>query len=294
MVLEPFKAVTAKRLEDVSRRLDCEQLKDQGTAKAVQFAASGSDSEDVSPKVPSNSRELLTHVADPALALTVLACCSQASSSPRHTIIRSGHAAEQGQRRKMEDAAVFHDSLVLSLTPAPGRPGRLPDTIPDVTALYAVFDGHCGSHAAEFASARILEGVTGHTCFPADIGASMADTFLQIDRDYLAAISSSAAAARDSAGTTALAAVVWGSSLFVANAGDSRAVLCRHGKAIELTRDHKPHEPAERQRIEQCGGYVCSQGRLCGELAVARAIGDFHLPQLKRGRCSSTGGEQPV
>lgn len=51
MVLEPFEAVVAKQLEDVSRRLDCEQLKDQGTAKAVRFAASGSDSEDGSPKV---------------------------------------------------------------------------------------------------------------------------------------------------------------------------------------------------------------------------------------------------
>jgi serine/threonine protein phosphatase PrpC len=83
--------------------------------------------------------------------------------------------------------------------------------------------------------------------------------------------------------------VVWGSTLYVANAGDSRAVLSRHGKAIELTRDHKPHEPSEKQRIELCGGYVCSEGRLCGELAVARAIGDFHLPQLKGGSCSSAG-----
>ncbi|KAF6260544.1 phosphatase 2C-like domain-containing protein [Scenedesmus sp. NREL 46B-D3] len=263
MVLEPFEAIVAKRLEDVSRRLDCEQLKDQGTAKAVRFAASGSESEDGSPK----------------------------ASPPRHTIIRSGHAADQGQRRNMEDAAVTHDSLVLSLAagPSPG-PGRLPDTMPDVTALYAVFDGHCGSHAAEFASSRILEGVTGHTCFPADIPASLADAFMQIDQDYLAAISSSAAAAYDSAGTTALAAVVWGSTLYVANAGDSRAVLSRHGKAIELTRDHKPQEPCERRRIELCGGYVCSEGRLCGELAVARAIGDFHLPQLKGGHCSSTAG----
>lgn len=258
MVLEPFEAVVAKQLEDVSRRLDCEQLKDQGTAKAVRFAASGSDSEDGSPK------------ASPA----------------RHTIIRSGHASDQGQRRNMEDAAVTHDSLVLPL--ATHESPRVPDTMPDVTALYAVFDGHCGSHAAEFASSRILEGVTGHTHFPGDIPASLADAFMQIDADYLAAISSSAAATQAAAGTTALAAVVWGSTLYVANAGDSRAVLSRHGKAIELSRDHKPHEPSEKQRIELCGGYVCSEGRLCGELAVARAIGDFHIPQLK-GECCSAG-----
>jgi hypothetical protein len=63
-------------------------------------------------------------------------------------------------------------------------------------------------------------------------------------------------------------------------------VLSRSGRAIDLTKDHKPAEPSERQRIELCGGFVCAEGLLCGELAVARAIGDFHLPELK-GCCSS-------
>lgn len=65
-------------------------------------------------------------------------------------------------------------------------------------------------------------------------------------------------------------------------AGDSRAVISQSGKAIELTRDHKPHEPSERERIESSGGYVCQEGLLNGELAVARAIGDYHIPELKQ------------
>lgn len=61
-------------------------------------------------------------------------------------------------------------------------------------------------------------------------------------------------------------------------AGDSRAVLSRAGRAIDLSVDHKPQAPSERQRIESSGGfYVCPQGRLNGELGVSRAIGDFHL-----------------
>jgi serine/threonine protein phosphatase PrpC len=59
-------------------------------------------------------------------------------------------------------------------------------------------------------------------------------------------------------------------------------VLSRLGRAIELTRDHKPHEPQERARIVSSGGFVCEQGRLGGELSVARALGDHHLPQLKQ------------
>ena len=59
----------------------------------------------------------------------------------------------------------------------------------------------------------------------------------------------------------------------VANAGDSRAVLCRGGKAVTLSTDHKPAAPAERARILHAGGAVCHEGRLNGELTVARSIG---------------------
>lgn len=44
--------------------------------------------------------------------------------------------------------------------------------------------------------------------------------------------------------------------LISANVGDSRAVLCRNGQAIEITKDHKPNDPDERIRIESLGGRV--------------------------------------
>ncbi len=94
---------------------------------------------------------------------------------------------------------------------------------------------------------------------------SQHEAFLQIDCDYYAATSSTGT----SAGTTALAAVVWGGHVVVANAGDSRAVIGRRGKAIQLTSDHKPL--SERARIEASGGFVCADGRLCGELGVVSA-----------------------
>lgn len=66
----------------------------------------------------------------------------------------------------------------------------------------------------------------------------------------------------------------------VANAGDCRAVLCRRGKAIEMSRDHKPVCMTERMRIEASGGYVYD-GYLNGQLNVARALGDWHMEGLK-------------
>ncbi|ETO20664.1 hypothetical protein RFI_16554, partial [Reticulomyxa filosa] len=56
--------------------------------------------------------------------------------------------------------------------------------------------------------------------------------------------------------------------LFVANTGDSRAVLVKEdGTAVPMSFDHKPNKPEERKRIENSGGV----------LAVARSLGDRHL-----------------
>ena len=62
------------------------------------------------------------------------------------------------------------------------------------------------------------------------------------------------------AGCTAVVAVVKGSELWVANAGDSRAVLCRGGQALALSEDHKPQSETERNRITAAGGFVSDVG----------------------------------
>ena len=46
-------------------------------------------------------------------------------------------------------------------------------------------------------------------------------------------------------------ALVRGKQLWVANAGDSRCVVSRRGRALALTHDHKPTDAAELARISQ-------------------------------------------
>ena len=72
--------------------------------------------------------------------------------------------------------------------------------------------------------------------------------------------------------------------VIVANAGDCRAVLCKKGKAIELSRDHKPSCILEKRRIEALGGFVYD-GYLNGQISVARAIGNWHIKGLKGVNC---------
>jgi len=70
--------------------------------------------------------------------------------------------------------------------------------------------------------------------------------------------------------------------LIVANCGDSRAILCRKGEALEMSEDHKPENPEEEARIEKAGGHVAKVhpspcARVDGwGLNLSRALGDFH------------------
>lgn len=75
-------------------------------------------------------------------------------------------------------------------------------------------------------------------------------------------------------GCTAVVAVLKGKDLYVANAGDSRCVLCRDGQAVELSLDHKPEDQPEMDRIVKAGGKVTMDGRVNGGLNLSRAIGD--------------------
>lgn len=55
----------------------------------------------------------------------------------------------------------------------------------------------------------------------------------------------------------------------MANSGDSRAVLCRDGTAIDLSLDHKPEDDIERTRIVNAGGFVNEDGRYGFDDAVS-------------------------
>lgn len=75
-------------------------------------------------------------------------------------------------------------------------------------------------------------------------------------------------------GCTAVVALLVGRELFVANAGDSRCVLCRNGKAVGMSIDQKPEDKEESLRILKAGGRVTKNGRVNDGLNVSRAIGD--------------------
>ena len=112
-------------------------------------------------------------------------------------------------------------------------------------------------------------------------------SFKDFDRDVLRNTLDSMSN-RDCSGTTANVAYILPHHIVVANAGDSRAVLGQitktsNGKveAIPMSFDHKPKNEKERERIIAAGGHV-SMGRVDGDLAVSRALGDFIYKNPRR------------
>ncbi|KAJ6478146.1 phosphatase 2C-like domain-containing protein, partial [Mycena vitilis] len=78
--------------------------------------------------------------------------------------------------------------------------------------------------------------------------------------------------------------------LYSANAGDALGVLCRAGKAVRLTYDHKGSDKQEAKRITDAGGFVVS-GRVDGVLAVTRSLGDSSMKEFVVGAPYTTETE---
>jgi len=168
--------------------------------------------------------------------------------------------------------------------------------------LFAVFDGHTGPEAGLFV-AENFSRILGQMLFETD-QLNEESLFLECEQSHLEleppdsvqspecarialALHRTFLGVRDEleqkvddSGTTVLVAFFAGDHFFIANAGDTRAVLGRgSGESLRLSVDHKPDWPPERKRIEACGGRVvmASVPRVDGLLAVSRCLGDFDL-----------------
>ncbi|MBA0747412.1 hypothetical protein Gogos_004326, partial [Gossypium gossypioides] len=140
-----------------------------------------------------------------------------------------------------------------------------------------VFDGHGGKDASHFVRDHLPRVIVEDVDFPLELEKAVTRSFMETDAAFAKSCSLESSLA---SGTTVLTAMIFGRSLLVANAGDSRAVLSWHGRAIEMSKDHRPCCMKERRRIEALGGFV-DDGYLNGQLGVTRALGDWHIEGMK-------------
>lgn len=147
--------------------------------------------------------------------------------------------------------------------------------------FFGVYDGHGGSSIAQYSGRNLHTKLVAEDKFKqGDYTEALEKAFLNVDED----LKKDPNYTNDPSGCTAVTAFIKTADkdpkrverVFVANAGDSRCVLSRAGAVLEMSTDHKPTLDSERQRIENAGGYV-SWGRVNGNLALSRAIGDFEF-----------------
>jgi protein phosphatase 2C family protein 2/3 len=176
-----------------------------------------------------------------------------------------GTATAQGWRSDNEDChCVFLD---------------LPSSHVD---FFAIYDGHGGPFVARYvgqhlhnlfdSSFKTLEGSE-------PVEKTIQRTFLAVDELLL----NEAGEDCGTCGSTACVVLLQHlpkRRVTCANAGDTRAVLCRGGQAVDLSADHRPNSDSERSRIHAAGSSV-SEDRVDGMLAVSRAFGDFEFKQAK-------------
>jgi len=67
--------------------------------------------------------------------------------------------------------------------------------------------------------------------------------------------------------------------LYVANVGDTRAVLFNKNNITRLTFDHRADNAMERNRIKNSGGYIINN-RVNGKLMITRSFGDFEFKNI--------------
>ncbi len=79
-------------------------------------------------------------------------------------------------------------------------------------------------------------------------------------------------------GCTASVAVITDTEVICGNCGDSRTVVSKSKRVIELSQDHKPDNPGEKARIEKAGGFV-EENRVKGVLNLSRSMGDLEYKQ---------------
>lgn len=147
-------------------------------------------------------------------------------------------------------------------------------------SFFAVFDGHGGPSCADYLSENMHRVLARHLSSDYSIKDSIKNTFAYIENSF---ISLATQKNYNNSGSCALSLITEKKYLYVANVGDSRALLgINNGKSvIQITQDHKPSMESEKIRIEKAGGVIIPGNRanvsrvLPGRLSVSRTFGDI-------------------
>lgn len=185
----------------------------------------------------------------------------------RQTQAEAGIAHLKGIRPTMEDT---HIATVITIN-INGVTHEIP--------LYGIFDGHGGPDCALYLEKHLkahlthkLELALKQAATPEEEEAAIFNVlklaFVDLGAEYLKS--------KGMGGSTANIALIFKNHIWVANVGDTRAILVKNGRAIALSEDAKPALEKYKRGVENRHSMVLNIDgipRVGGNLATARAIG---------------------
>lgn len=178
-----------------------------------------------------------------------------------------GDKAKKSKKVKSESGGKF-DTVAFGVAEMQGRRPYMEDfntvfQLSDGKNVFCVFDGHGGDQAAIYAKENIKEELEKNIQSESFI----ADSLIQMNEIMVNQF--------QDRGSTAVVCCYSPKDhrLFTSNLGDSRAIICRKEKPIQLTTDHKVSEKSERELIEKNGGVVTNE-RVSGLINLSRTLGD--------------------
>ena len=176
-------------------------------------------------------------------------------------------------------------------------------------SYFGVFDGHAGNRCAEFMRDNLLNYICNNNYFPHDIPNAIKYGFKKIDEDYLYNYAFIDHTLIDNSGSCGLILLIIDHLIYIANVGDSRCLgSFKNGKIQkDITLDHKPNTPYEKERILKNGGKIYQTQTpieddenfkdkilvgpyrvFPGKLSVSRTVGDAE------GKITELGGNPNV
>lgn len=218
------------------------------------------------------------------------------------TIVSTSSLARDNRRRVKRS---LHGRVFAGLFATSGRRGAMEDenviSTTDDASIAAVFDGHGGGEVSSTLKRNFMKYLANQEGIKSGgSDQTLANAVLRALKSIDADVSKVPELSRQGSTAAVLLVNTYRAlqtdgantnhpSLIAVNVGDSRIVLCRAGRAVDLSIDHKPNTTSERARIEGVGGLVVWTGlsdpesgehligtgvyRVNGVLALSRAIG---------------------
>jgi protein phosphatase 2C family protein 2/3 len=120
-------------------------------------------------------------------------------------------------------------------------------------SFFGLYDGHGGSKACDFLRDNLHKYIINDKYFPSNPQKAIANGFIYAEKLFFKNYTG-----RDSSGSCAIVILIIENRCYIANVGDSRAVLsAKNGtKFYPLSRDHRPGDEKEYKRILDAGGKI--------------------------------------